>query len=134
MTKKQKRLEKSGAGSRKMKMGWLFVLVTVLCFLIWVVYANWQGVQHTKRRELTQKSLYNVLTACVDYWGDHPTETCKVPPSKKEQIDWGLNPDKVRIAIVDGREESFKATAKHDEDDAIYQIDGQGNIDTQKTR
>jgi hypothetical protein len=68
-----------------------------------------------------------VLTACEEYWKNNPTDDCSLPTTRKEQLDWGLNPDKVEISIIDGQKGNFKATAKHYESDQIFQIDHNGN-------
>jgi hypothetical protein len=134
MAETEKRLKKPKNVSRKAKAGCLVVFLAALCFLIWVVYANWQGVHHAELREATEKNLRDALLGCIEYWSEHPKETCQLPASRKERLDWGLTPDKVQLTIVDGRKESFKATAKHFENDTLYQIDGKGNIDVQKLK
>lgn len=123
-------LGRPGTFSRKANVGCLVILIPSICIFIWIGYANYSAMRNREIEDVTRANLHSVITACYNYWTNDPAGICRLPASTKEQLAWGLNPEQVEIHIIDGRERSFKATAKHHESDTIFQIDNKGDIDT----
>ena len=93
-------LGKPGTFSRKANVGCLVILIPSICLFVWVGYTNWKAMQLRAIRALAKDNLRKVLSSCEGYWKNNPTNDCSLPTSKKEQSDWGLNPDMVEILII----------------------------------
>jgi hypothetical protein len=108
-------------------VGCLIIIIPLFCFSVWVFHNTNKSMRLREIRVLAEENLRSVLTSCERYWEKNPTNPCSLPTSRKQQLDWGLNPSKVEVTIINGQKGSFIATAKHYESDKIFQIDNNGN-------
>lgn len=120
-------LGKPGTFSRKVNVGLLVIIIPLFCFSVWVFHNTNKSMQLREIKVLAEKNLRSVLTSCERYWENNPTNPCSLPTSRQQQLDWGLNPSKVEVAIINGQKDRLIATAKHYESDKIFQIDNNGN-------
>ena len=127
-SKKGGLLGKPGTFSRVANMGCLIIIIPLFCIAVWMFHNTNKSMRLKEIRDLAEDNLRSVLTSCERYWENNPTNPCSLPTSRQQQLDWGLNPSKVEVAIINGQKDSFMATAKHYEIDKIFQIDSNGNI------
>ena len=120
-------LGKPGTFSRKANIGCLVIMIPVCCFVLWMFHDTNKSMRLRANKSLVEKNLHMVLTFCEKLWKDNPTASCSLPDSRQRQLDWGLDPEKVDVTIIDGHKENFIATAKHYKIDNIFQIDHNGN-------
>ncbi|MCK4792989.1 MAG: hypothetical protein KAV87_55175, partial [Desulfobacteraceae bacterium] len=126
-TKKGYFLGKPGTFSRTANVGCLIIIIPLFCFAVWVFHNANKSMRLREIRVLAEENLRSVLTSRERYWENNPTNPCSLPTSRQQQLDWGLNPSKVEVAIINGQKGSFIATAKHYGSNKIFQIDNNGN-------
>jgi hypothetical protein len=120
-------LGKPGTFSRKLNIGCLVIIVPLFCFAAWMFYNANKSLRLRENISLMENNLRSILTSCQKYWENNPTGSCSLPPSRQQQLDWGLDPSKVEITIINGQKDSFITIAKQYENDIIFQIDNNGD-------
>jgi hypothetical protein len=113
--------------SRTANVGCLIIIIPLFCIAVWMFHNTNKSMRLRESKVLAEKNLRSVLTFCERGWENNPESACFLPKSRQQQRYLGLNPSKVEVAIINGQNDRFIATAKHFESDKIFQIDNNGN-------
>ena len=117
----------------KNEKGFTLIELIVVCLIIVALAAIFiPQLNHYKIQmyhSVTKASLHDIYLACKAYWLDNPdSNPCNIKAIEKNSYSY-TQPINVVVTVISGKQNSFKAMAKHNSSNKVFIINELGDVD-----
>ena len=106
----------------------LLIVISIIGILAALAIPQFSQYKERAYNSTTKADLQNLFLACKAYWVDNASsDECTL--ASATSLKYGLiQSSDVTLAITNGTEDSFEATASHSSSETSYKIDSTGNV------
>jgi hypothetical protein len=118
--------ESKSPKKRKVSLGFIILVLSGLSLLFLIATPSFSPYRTRGYNYAAKSDLKNFYTATQLFFGNNPKGTINMDMARKHGYNPTLN---VKISVVEGTRDKFKATASHESGTITYTINKEGNIE-----
>ena len=106
----------------------ILIVIAIIGILAAIAIPQFSQYKERSYNSTSKADLNNLYLACKEYWANNTSsDDCTLASAALPAYGLIQSPD-VTLAITNGKEDSFEATASHASSDTSYKIDSSGSI------